>query len=220
MSASAPAAPPVAAIYDSDYSPTMGEVSDVVDDDTTVVNDDDESDDDNDDDDDDDDDDDEGETLDDAFFCAARDIMNRASQKVGSAAREDRRFREHFGAPFAIVRMVWDMLVEGGLLPEKGKPKHLLWMLYSLKCYLKESPGCAAIGGSRGAIDPKTMHKWVWLFLERINDLVDEVVSVFLNVVPSRKLFSPPPLVVVGLSRNQRLTSRAILSTTSTTIVS
>jgi len=46
------------------------------------------------------------------------------------AAREDHRFCEHFGTPFAIVRMVWDMLVEGGLLPEKGKPKHLLWMLY------------------------------------------------------------------------------------------
>jgi len=130
MSASASAAPPVIAIYDSEDSPTMGDVSDVVDDDTTVVDDDDKSDDEYDDDADDNDDDDAGETLDDAFFCAARDIMNRASRKVSSAAREDRRFREHFGAPFAIVRMVWDMLVEGGLLPEKGKPKHLLWMLY------------------------------------------------------------------------------------------
>ena len=65
MSASASAAPPVAAIYDSDYSPTMGEVSVVVDDDTTVVDDDDESDNDNNDD---YDDNDEGETLDDAFF--------------------------------------------------------------------------------------------------------------------------------------------------------
>ena len=105
--------------------------------------------------------------------------MNRASPKVGSAAREDRRFREHFGVPFAIVRMVWDMLMEGSLLPEKGKPKHLLWMLNFLKCYPKESPGCAAVRWSRGAIDPKTMRKWVWLFLERINNLADEVVSVF-----------------------------------------
>ena len=179
MSASASAAPPVVAIYDSEDSPMMGDESDVVDDDTTVVDDDDESDDESDDDDNDDDE--EGETLDDAFHCAARDVMNRASRKVGSAAREDRRFREHFGAPFAIVRMVWDMLVEGGLLPEKGLPKHLLWTLYFLKCYPKESPGCAAVGGSRGAIDPKTMRKWVWLFLERINDLADEVVSVFLS---------------------------------------
>ena len=175
MSASASAAPPVVAIYDSEDSPTMGDVSDVVDDDTTVVDDDDESNDDN------DGNDNEGETLDDAFFCAARDIMNRASRKVGSAAKGARRFREHFGAPFTIVQMVWDMLVEGGLLPKKGKPKHLLWMLYFLKCYPKESPGCAVVGGLRGAIDPETMRKWVWLFLECINNLADEVVSVFLT---------------------------------------
>ena len=133
MRASASAAPQAAAIHDEE-SPTMGEVSDAVDDDTTVVDDDT-----SDDDDDDDTSDDEG--GDDAvFFRAARDIMNRVGRKVGTAAREDRCFREHFGAPFAIVRMVWDMLVEGGLLPKKGEPKHLLWALYFLKCYPKEGP--------------------------------------------------------------------------------
>jgi hypothetical protein len=39
MSASASAAPLAAAIYDSDDSPTMGEVSDVVDNDTTIADD-------------------------------------------------------------------------------------------------------------------------------------------------------------------------------------
>ena len=123
MSASASAAHPAAAIYSSDDSPTMGEVSDAVDDDTTVV-------DDNmsDDDDDDTSEDDWGDDA--VFFRAAWDIMNRVGQKVGTAAREDRRFCEHFGVPFAIVQMVWDMLVEGGLLPNKGEPKHLLWTLF------------------------------------------------------------------------------------------
>jgi hypothetical protein len=55
------------------------------------------------------------------FFRAARDIMNRVGRKVGTAAREDRRFREHFGAPFAIVQMVWDMLVEGGPAPQERR---------------------------------------------------------------------------------------------------
>jgi hypothetical protein len=50
--------------------------------------------------------------------------------------------------------MVWDMLVEGGLLPTKGKPKHLLLILYFFKCYPKEGPGCATVGGSKDAIDP------------------------------------------------------------------
>jgi hypothetical protein len=125
MRVSASAAPPAAAAYDIEGSPTMSEVSDIVEDDTTVIDDDTS---DNDDDDDTSDDDDNG--GDDAvFFCAARDIMNRVGRKVETAAREDRRFREHFGAPFTIVQMVWDMLVEGGLLPKNGKPKHLLWTL-------------------------------------------------------------------------------------------
>jgi hypothetical protein len=155
----------------------MSKVSDVIKDDTTAVDDD--TSDDDDDDDTSDNDDDGGDDA--VFFCAARDIMNRVGRKVGTAAREDRRFREHFGAPFTIVQMVWDMLVEGGLLPENGKPKHLLWTLYFLKCYPKEGPGCAAVGGSRGAIDPKTMCKWVCLFLERICKLADEVVSLFVS---------------------------------------
>ena len=113
------------------------------------------------------------------FFLDAWDIMNRVRRKVGTAAREDQRFREHFGAPFTTVQMVWDMLEEGGLLPEKGEPKHLLWALYFLKCYPKEGPGCAVVGGSKGAIDPKTMRKWVWLFLKRICKLADHVVSLF-----------------------------------------
>ncbi len=147
--------------------------------------------------------------------------MNRVGRKVGSAALEDRRFREHFGAPFEIVRMVWDMMEEVHLLPEKCEPKHLLWTLYFLKCYPKEGPGCAAVGGSKGAIDPKTMRKWVWLLLERIGELADEVVSLGFPSCPSGIVISPPPsAIVVALSQNHRSTSRADLSTTRLTIAS
>jgi hypothetical protein len=113
MRVSASTAPPAAAVYNIKGSPTMSEVSDVVEDDTTVVDDD--TSDNDDDDDTSDDGDDRGDDA--VFFCAARDIMNRVGRKVGTAAREDRRFREHFGAPFTIVRMVWDMLVEGACSP-------------------------------------------------------------------------------------------------------
>jgi hypothetical protein len=155
MRVSASAAPPAAAAYNIEGSPTMSEVSDVVEDDTTVVDNDTSDDDDDDDNDDDTSNNDDNGGDDAVFFCAARDIMNRVGQKVGTTAREDRRFREHFGAPFAIVRMVWDMLVEGGLLPKNGEPKHLLWTLYFLKCYPKEGPGCATVGGLRGAMTPR-----------------------------------------------------------------
>ena len=66
---------------------------------------------------------------------------------------------------------------EGGLRPEKSQPKHLLWKLYFLKVYPREGPGCSGVGGSKGAVDSKTLRKWVWLFLERISELADNVVS-------------------------------------------
>ncbi len=85
MRVSASAVPPAAATYDIKGSPTMSEVSGFVKDDTTVVND--NTSDDNDDDDTSDDDDDGGDDA--VFFCAARDIINRVGQKVGTTARED-----------------------------------------------------------------------------------------------------------------------------------
>ncbi len=103
--------------------------------------------------------------------------MNWAGQRVGTAAMKECHFGSFFGVRFEIVRMEWDMLGEGGLCPEKSKPKHLLWKLYFLKVYPREGLGCAAIDGSSGAIDPKTMRKCVWLFLERITELANKVVS-------------------------------------------
>ena len=125
------------------------------------------------------DDDNDGVTEEAAFLCDARDIQNRTSRSVGTAAMEDRRFRSLFGARMEIVIMVWNMLGEGGLRPEKSqpKPKHLLWTLYFLKVYPREGPGCSSVGGSKGAVNPKALRKWVWLFLERISELADEVVS-------------------------------------------
>jgi hypothetical protein len=117
------------------------------------------------------------ETDEDVFFWAAREIMNRSNKKIGTAAMEEFRFRSFFGARNEIVLKVWKMLGEGGLRPKNSKPKHLLWALYFLKVYSREGPICSAVGGSKGAIDPKTMRKWVWLFLERIAELADNVVS-------------------------------------------
>ena len=145
--------------------------------------------------DDDDDDEDDGDAEEAVFLRDARDIQNRTSRSVGTAAMEDRRFRGLFGARIEIVLKVWLMLGEGGLRPEKSKPKHLLWTLYFLKVYPREAPGCSAVGGSKGAIDPKTLRKWVWLFIERIAELADEVVSIFwragARILAHRRLTSP-----------------------------
>jgi hypothetical protein len=128
------------------------EVSDI----SVAVSSEDDSDEDSDDDSDEDDDEDTEEAM---FLRDARDIQNRTSWCVGTAAMEDRRFRGLFGARIEIVLKVWSMLLEDGLRPKKSKPKHLLWTLYFLKVYPREAPGCSAVGGSKGAIDPKTLRK-------------------------------------------------------------
>jgi hypothetical protein len=46
-----------------------------------------------------------------------------------------------------------------------------------MKVYPKQGPGCAVVGASHGAADPKTLRKWVWAFIEAISELVDLVVS-------------------------------------------
>jgi hypothetical protein len=113
------------------------------------------------------------------FSMDAWYIMNRASRKIGTVAVEDRQLRSLFGAQKEIVKMVWDMLGEGSPHPNNSKPKHLLWALYFLKVYLREGPRCCAVGGLKGAINPKTMRKWMWLFLERITKLADIMAFVY-----------------------------------------
>jgi hypothetical protein len=100
--------------------------------------------------------DDDGDTEEAVFLRDAWDIQNRTSRCVGTAAMENRRFRGLFGARIEIVLKVWSMLLEDSLPP---KPKHLLWTLYFFKVYPREAPGCSAVGGSKGAIDPKTLRK-------------------------------------------------------------
>jgi hypothetical protein len=72
--------------------------------------------------------------------------MNWKSQKVSTAAIEDRRFCSFFGAQMEIALMVWDMLGECSLHPDKSHPKHKLWTLYSFE------------GVSKGG--PQMLHFW------------------------------------------------------------
>ena len=110
------------------------------------------------------------------FIVAAQDIQNRR-RPIRSPAMRRSAFREFFGTSASIACLLWHLLVESGLIPEKGQIKHLLWTLYFLKAYPKRGPACAAVGGSKGAIDPKTFSKWVWSFINSIEELEEEVVS-------------------------------------------
>jgi hypothetical protein len=112
------------------------------------------------------------------FEALARDIQNRATHRVGAATTETRHFREFFGTIVLVVEKVWELLERDSLLPEGGRPKHLLWALHFMKVYPKQtSPGCSAVGASAGAVNPKTHRKWVWVYIDAVANLDDIVVS-------------------------------------------
>ena len=75
------------------------------------------------------------------------------------------------------------MLVQCLLLPNDGQILHLLWALFFMKCYPTEEPACAAAGGQRGAVDPKTLRKYIWPFIVAIADLESHVVSNFIFIL-------------------------------------
>ena len=113
----------------------------------------------------------------DDFSTVARDIQNRMGRRVGSKGMENRIFREFFGTSVSIACMVWNLLIEHRQLPENGKIKHFLWTLFFFKVYPNQGPACCGVGGSSGAVDPKTFRKWVWKFADAICELHVEVVS-------------------------------------------
>ena len=88
---------------------------------------------------------------------------------------EDWLFKEYFGVSVTVVLVIWNLLNEHELIPKKGEIKHLLWALVFLKVYPKQGPVCSLVGGTKGAVDPKTFRKWVWKFIFNI-ELLDEVV--------------------------------------------
>jgi hypothetical protein len=128
------------------------------------------------DDDDNDDDDDDSYLLPD-FMPPTRVIMNRPPREKSSFAIAARIFRELFGTNLRVVDNVWFLLDDLEINPEGGLPKHLLWALHFMKAYPLQAQGCAAVGGSDGAVDPKTYRKWVWAYIEAISDLELDVVS-------------------------------------------
>jgi len=125
----------------------------------------------------------ETEPTPEAFILWGKEIQNKSGRSIGSDAMEDRAFHEFFGT----VSKIWGNLSQRGLVPIEGTAKHLLWSLYFLRAYPKQGATCAVVGGSAGAIDPKTLQKFIWPFIEAIAELTSDVVSL-LCMLFSRKL--------------------------------
>jgi hypothetical protein len=129
------------------------------------------------------------------FLLVGKNIQNKAGRPIGSIGTEDRHFREFFGAGPFVVADVWTLMADHDLIPPDGEIKHLLWTLHFLKAYPKQATVCSTVGGSTGAIDPKTLRKYMWPFIHAVSDLEPVVVSmkyfcfiIFLNSVRPTKV--------------------------------
>ena len=81
------------------------------------------------------------------------------------------RFLAHFGTTPGICAYLWKTIT---LHPKDPSPKyfHLLWALLFLKLYETES----VLAGMVGGVDEKTLRKWVWFMLEKIDGLKPRII--------------------------------------------
>ena len=101
-------------------------------------------------------------------------------------------------------------MADHDLIPPDREIKHLLWTLHFLKAYPKQATVCSTVGGSTGAIDPKTFRKYMWPFIHAVSDLEPVVVSmkyfcfiIFLNsthCIFSRLILKAGKIVAVGMT--------------------
>lgn len=100
-------------------------------------------------------------------------IMGRHCR--GSALIRIRRFVALFGVEPYMCAIVWRELVASGWtrFTRRPKAKHFLWALIFLKCYPTEGFLAAQVG----AVDEKTIRKWVWYYVEGIAKLAPKFVS-------------------------------------------
>lgn len=99
--------------------------------------------------------------------------MERDPFKDKAPREEDRNFRALFGCPPSVVLDLWNRLSNNDLLPADGTMTHLLWTFMYTKTYVKWKNMKTLAGGH----DPKTIRKWMKVFLDAVEQLEGEVVS-------------------------------------------
>ena len=92
------------------------------------------------------------------------------------------------GTTYVVASELWNMidpvakLANGDKTFSGAHPKHLFWGLLFLKNYCTEPVMVRVVGH----VDPKTLRKWVWIFVNEIAGLRPQVVSnvcVFCNFI-------------------------------------
>ena len=130
------------------------------------------------------------------FEAVAMEVLARTP--VGSEKIRNRRLIANFGALPEVYSILWKKCLSSGndvfcennekKIEEKlkknediqqkkppYKPKHLLWALHFMKTYKTEE----VLASTLGHCDESTLRKWIWIFIEAIAALKNDVVRNF-----------------------------------------
>ena len=124
-------------------------------------------------------------SLKDELRCLGLTLLGKPPKKGASIKEQDRLFRAHYGAGWAVLAFLWKSLVyiekeiSNGEIQNNEtmmKKKHLLWCLYFFKIYPTES-----VGARRMDCSPVTLRKWVRHFVREIAFLEPFFVSFWIK---------------------------------------
>jgi hypothetical protein len=110
-------------------------------------------------------------------------IMGRADRRLGklvTGSPEDLRFRGFFGVSTEVAVEAWEMMDEQKCLPSDPLFLHYLWALAFMRTYPANDEALSrVVGGS----DPKTIHKYMWPYIDSIFELDEVLVSRLLCII-------------------------------------
>ncbi len=115
-------------------------------------------------------------TVDDAYVIGQR-VMGWEARRLGKllpGSPEDLRFCGFFGVLAEVAVEAWQLMDGHNFLPPDPQFLHYLWALAFMRTY---PPNDKALSRSLGGSDPKTIHKYMWSYIDSIFELDEILVS-------------------------------------------
>ena len=118
-------------------------------------------------------------TLEDEVRVLGLSLIGKAPKRGKSIKEQNRTFRAHYGAGWAVVAFLWQALLDIEKAKNrtaenetKMKKEKLFWCLYFIKVYPTED-----VSASKMDCDQGIFRKWVWIYVRDIAFLAPFYVS-------------------------------------------
>ncbi len=92
----------------------------------------------------------------------------RRPEKLSTGLPKDLCFQVFFGVSANVAVEAWEMMENYNFLPPDPKFIHYLWALAFMQM---SPPNDEALSRMLGGSDPKTIHKYMWLYVDWIFEL-------------------------------------------------